>query len=61
MGGCQSHEYHYLAEIGDEVISQCLNCNYTKKHDANAMQQDCPNCEGTLTNNNGIEVSLFEI
>lgn len=57
MGGCQSHEYHYMAEIGDETISRCSNCNYSRKGDENSEQQNCPNCNGAITYKNGIEVS----
>lgn len=56
MGGSLSHEYHYTTEIGEEVISTCLQCNYTGKQTEN---EQCPNCknDAKLMNESGIEVS----
>lgn len=66
MGGHLSHEYHYLAPIGDENLKICSSCSYTTKSntDANAdttAPKRCSMCNGaSLEDKKGIEVaSIF--
>lgn len=52
MGGSLSHEYHYLADIGEDEIVTCSNCNYS----ANIQlvgREKCPKCDS----NNKLEIS----
>lgn len=57
MGGSLSHEYHYLADIGEDEIVTCTNCNYT----ANSQlvgKDKCSKCNSSesLKISKGIEV-----
>lgn len=61
MGGLLSHEYHYLAEIGEDEIVTCTKCNYS----ANTQlvgKEKCPKCDSSegLKTSKGIEV-IFKI
>lgn len=61
MGGYLSHEYHYLAPIGDENVKICRSCLHSiKSNDEKTVTDRCSVCNGTnLEENKGIEVESF--
>lgn len=65
MGGHISHEYHFLADIGDENLFSCTNCQYSyKSRDENIGKKhknnECTKCNSkNLQHSHGIEVSKF--
>lgn len=59
MGGSVSHEYHFLAPMGDEVLSICTNCGYSTKFDqqSDSFEDACRQCAARdLTKSRGIEI-----
>lgn len=62
MCGHLSHEYHYLAPIGDEILKICSSCSHTTKSNADTTAPErCSVCNGaSLEEKKGIEVtSIF--
>lgn len=56
MGGKLSHEYHFLASIGDEVLSKCSSCEHFFKR---SELEQCPKCtENDIEEVHGIEVGF---
>jgi hypothetical protein len=55
IGGSISHEYHYLSDIGEDVIYLCSNCNH---YEGRFMQTEsyCPNCKQPYEQINSVEV-----
>lgn len=43
MGGDLSHEYHYLANIGDDKIFTCKKCNHSINMEL-LKEEKCPKC-----------------
>lgn len=59
MGGSISHEYHFLAPVGDEVLSICTNCGHSTKFDdqSDSLENACGKCKASdLTKSRGIEI-----
>lgn len=59
MGGSISHEYHFLAPMGDEVLSLCANCGHSTKFDEqlDTLEDVCVKCKSReLTKSRGIEI-----
>lgn len=59
MGGSLSHEYHYLADIGEDEVITCANCNYSANTEL-VGKDKCPKCDSSeaLKTTRGIEVSI---
>lgn len=58
MGGSLSHEYHFIAEIGEDEILTCSNCGYSANTEISGNDQ-CPHCESTkIQISKGIEVLI---
>ncbi|KAL2716422.1 hypothetical protein V1478_014098 [Vespula squamosa] len=55
IGGCLSHEYQYLSEIGEDVILSCQSCNYCVNINL-STQSECPHCSKKLQTYNTVEV-----
>ncbi|XP_046386144.1 probable proline--tRNA ligase, mitochondrial isoform X3 [Ischnura elegans] len=56
MGGSLSHEYHFLANIGEDLLMFCDTCNYGANKET-FKEETCPSCKGRkMTERNGIEV-----
>ncbi|KAL2739659.1 hypothetical protein V1477_011048 [Vespula maculifrons] len=55
IGGCLSHEYQYLSEIGEDVILSCQSCNYCVNKNV-STQSVCPHCSKKLQVHNAVEV-----
>ncbi|XP_047346839.1 probable proline--tRNA ligase, mitochondrial isoform X1 [Vespa velutina] len=55
IGGCLSHEYQYLSEIGEDVILSCQSCNYYVNKNV-SKQTECPRCSKKLQAHNTIEI-----
>lgn len=57
MGGSMSHEYHLLAEAGEDTIYSCDSCDLSFNHEVmQSGQCSCPQCSKALTKSNGIEL-----
>lgn len=57
MGGFISHEYHYFANIGDEILKSCLKCGHIEKIETDSLNDECSKCFSTnLKTNHAIEV-----
>lgn len=59
MGGSISHEYHFMAPIGDEVLSICSNCGHSMKFDekSDSLEDACEKCRANdWTKRRGIEI-----
>ena len=55
-----SHEFHLLADVGEDQLKLCTNCDFSAN--AEIVPSDvCPRCRGQLEQSPGIEVSLFYI
>lgn len=54
-----SHEYHYLADVGEDEILSCKMCSYTANTQLSG-QEKCPQCGSTedITFKKGIEVYI---
>lgn len=61
MGGYLSHEYHYLASIGEAKLQHCLNCGHSfvvEKETREKNELKCPKCQAkNVEHTNGIEVN----
>lgn len=44
MGGNQSHEFHYPAEVGDDTLFQCKNCGFGINKEMSPELVKCPKC-----------------
>lgn len=57
MGGNYSHEFHYLADIGEDKILNCSKCKYSANIELLSSLDKCPKCDNTDVNITfGIEV-----
>lgn len=60
MGGCLSHEYHFLAPIGEEKLAICSKCKHATKTEA--ADTTCSKCNDTSPEQvHGIEVNFPKI
>ncbi|XP_015177430.1 PREDICTED: probable proline--tRNA ligase, mitochondrial [Polistes dominula] len=55
IGGCLSHEYHYLSNSGEDIVLSCQSCNYRVNKNI-STQSECPHCNTELQAHNAIEV-----
>lgn len=57
MGGSISHEFHYFAKVGDEVIQTCSKCGHAAKAENDARGAECSKClSSDVQNRRAIEV-----
>ncbi len=56
IGGTLSHEFHVLAETGEDEIFSCPNCDYAASSEKVPDSKQCPKCEVDLQSFRGIEV-----
>ena len=61
MGGHLSHEYHYLAPIGEAKLQHCLNCGHLLAEDQDTSDLkglECSKCQAkNVEHTRGIEVN----
>lgn len=59
MGGSESHEYQYPADVGEDVLVQCAACSYASNVELCASSDTvCPSCKRPeLRRTQGIEVA----
>lgn len=57
MGGTLSHEYHYEAEVGEDVLLKCIKCKDILNSEL-VQDKTCPQCGeiGDMDQTKGIEV-----
>ncbi|KAK9884432.1 hypothetical protein WA026_007279 [Henosepilachna vigintioctopunctata] len=57
MGGSLSHEYHYTAEVGEDILLKCTECNYFANAEV-VKDSCCPKCKSgnVMEKYKGIEV-----
>jgi len=57
MGGSQSHEFHYSAEVGDDTLLQCKNCGFGVNKEMSPDLVKCSKCSSTdIESTKSIEV-----
>lgn len=57
MGGSISHEFHYFAKVGEEVIQTCSKCGHAAKAENDARSTECSKClSGDVRERHAIEV-----
>lgn len=57
MGGSISHEYHYFAHVGDEVLRSCSKCGHTEKIENDSASNECAKClSSDLKINHAVEI-----
>ncbi|EZA58173.1 hypothetical protein DMN91_011709 [Ooceraea biroi] len=55
IGGLKSHEYHYVSDIGEDVILRCPACDFSINQII-SKTTSCPECKGELRQYNSAEV-----
>lgn len=55
IGGSLSHEYHFLSDVGEDVVLSCSSCNYHANQSTHTTFE-CPHCNKPLEKHNAIEV-----
>ncbi|XP_054836745.1 probable proline--tRNA ligase, mitochondrial isoform X2 [Eublepharis macularius] len=57
IGGTMSHEFQLPADIGEDQLMMCTNCDFSANMEMiNSDQRHCPVCKGKLVETKGIEV-----
>lgn len=57
MGGSLSHEYHFAADIGEDVLLNCSKCGFNCNKEL-LCKNTCPTCQSTdLKMTHGIEIA----
>jgi prolyl-tRNA synthetase len=64
MGGKLSHEYHYVSDLGEDVVWTCTRCKYTANNEVvpknranSSSNHSCPKCKaGHLIPHRTIEI-----
>jgi len=56
IGGHLSHEFHVLADAGEDAIFSCPQCDYAVSAEKVTDAKQCPKCEVALESFRGIEV-----
>lgn len=57
IGGTLSHEFQLPADIGEDQLMMCTNCDFSANAETiNPSKVHCPVCEGKLMEKRGIEV-----
>lgn len=59
IGGLLSHEYHYISDIGEDIILQCPSCNYIINGNI-SKAKTCPECKDELHQHNAAEVKQID-
>ncbi|XP_032667580.1 probable proline--tRNA ligase, mitochondrial [Odontomachus brunneus] len=54
IGGLLSHEYHYISDIGEDIILRCPSCNYIIN--GIISKTTCPECKNELHKHNSAEI-----
>lgn len=47
MGGSQSHEFHYPAEVGNDTLLKCKNCGFGINKEISQEIVNCTRCNST--------------
>ncbi|XP_050452625.1 probable proline--tRNA ligase, mitochondrial isoform X1 [Cataglyphis hispanica] len=55
IGGLVSHEYHYISNIGEDIILQCPSCHFSINQTISKMT-NCPKCENKLQQHTTAEI-----
>lgn len=55
IGGLVSHEYHYISNIGEDIILQCPSCHFSINQII-SKTINCPKCENELQQHTTAEV-----
>ncbi|XP_029158945.1 probable proline--tRNA ligase, mitochondrial isoform X1 [Nylanderia fulva] len=55
IGGLVSHEYHYVSNVGEDVILQCPSC-YFSINQTISETTSCPKCKNELQQYNAAEI-----
>ncbi len=56
IGGSLSHEFILPAEIGEDRVLVCNDCDYGANVEKAGEIKECPKCKGKLSEKNGIEI-----
>ncbi|XP_015127604.1 probable proline--tRNA ligase, mitochondrial isoform X2 [Diachasma alloeum] len=56
MGGIISHEYHYLADIGEDTVVACNACDF-RVNSVIYNGETCKKCGGEVTKKSAIEIA----
>ncbi|KAG8432153.1 hypothetical protein GDO86_016695 [Hymenochirus boettgeri] len=57
IGGTMSHEFHLPANIGEDKLLVCGNCDFSANVETlNKNEIKCPSCSGALKETKGIEI-----
>lgn len=56
IGGCCSHEFHFLSDVGEDEVLVCKRCKTGYNVEVTSTQTSCENCGSQLERRNGIEV-----
>jgi len=56
IGGNLSHEFHVLADSGEDEIFSCSQCDYAASAEKIPASKECPKCQSPLKSFRGIEV-----
>ncbi len=56
IGGTLSHEFHVLADSGEDEIFYCPQCEYAASVEKVSEDKKCPKCAVAVTSTRGIEV-----
>ena len=56
MGGASSHEYHFPAKIGQDLLLLCDQCGAGFNSELGGAEDGCKVCGGNLRESKGIEV-----
>ncbi|XP_036148096.1 probable proline--tRNA ligase, mitochondrial isoform X2 [Monomorium pharaonis] len=55
IGGLMSHEYHYVSDIGEDIILQCSSCHFSINRTI-SKTMSCPKCKNELHQHIAAEV-----
>lgn len=56
IGGNLSHEFHVLAQSGEDEIFYCPQCDYAASSEKVSGDKKCPKCQVPVVSSRGIEV-----
>lgn len=56
MGGSQSHEYHLLADAGEDNLLLCQHCSWMANEEVASTTPSCKHCGGELKKVRGLEL-----
>lgn len=55
IGGSISHEYHYVCNIGEDIVSICSSCQHAINKSM-CKESHCPHCKNAFHEEQTIEV-----